>query len=98
MSSPPALDFPSSDMEDTAMNDGTNNETTQTQSMPEAPARRPLFLAGTPSIQGTPARQPYDQGSPLRGATARRALGMSTPKRTPLFARMFLILDLHRPL
>ena len=98
MSSPPALDFPSSDIEDVAMDDGTNNTgTTQTQSMPEAPARRdPLFLAGTPSVNGTPTRQPYDQSSPLRGATARRALGMSTPKRTPLFARMFSILDIHR--
>jgi DNA replication licensing factor MCM4 len=82
MSSPPALDFPSSDMEDVVMNDGT-----QTQSMPEAPRRDPLFLAGTSSVIGTPVRQPYNQSSPLRGATARRALGMSTPKKTPLFAR-----------
>jgi DNA replication licensing factor MCM4 len=79
MSSPPALDFPSSDIEDVAMHDGTN-----TQSMPEAP---PLFLASTPSVLGTPLRQPYHQSSPLRGATARRALAMNTPKRTPLFAR-----------
>ena len=86
MSSPPALDFPSSEMDDVEMGDGTAT-TTAGQSMSQAPPADPLFLAGTPSVAGTPARQRYaDQSSPLRGATARRALGMSTPKRTPLFA------------
>ncbi|KAF8814423.1 cell division control protein 54 [Phlegmacium glaucopus] len=84
MSSPPALDFPSSDI-DVEMNDGTAVE----QSMPDAPPPgNPLFLAATPSVAGTPARQRYPNApdsTPLRGITARRALGMQTPKRTPLF-------------
>lgn len=71
-------------MDDVVMNDGTSNNETQTQSMPEAPPRDPLFLAGTPSVTGTPVRRYNDYSSPLRGATARRALGMNTPK---LFAR-----------
>lgn len=88
MSSPPPLDFPTSDLDDIEMADeGTGAE----QSVPIAPPANPLFLASTPSAAGTPARQqqnmPYE--TPLRGVTARRALGMSTPKRTPLFARMF---------
>lgn len=95
MSSPPALDFPSSDFEDVVMNDGTNDTNAQTQSMTEAPQRDPLFLVGTPSVTGTPARRAYDQSSPLRGVTARRALGMSTPKKTPLFARTISILHLY---
>jgi hypothetical protein len=92
MSSPPALDFPSSDLGDVDMDDGTNAE----QSMPEAPPANRLFLAGTPSTTaGTPSRQQYQiPSSPLRGATARRALGMSTPKRTPLFmGEWFCIVD-----
>ena len=97
MSSPPALDFPSSDFEDVVMNDGTNNTNAQTQSMPEAPQRDPLFLAGTPSVNGSPARRLYDQSSPLRGATARRALGMSTPKKNPLFARTISVFRLYQP-
>ncbi|CAA7268765.1 unnamed protein product [Cyclocybe aegerita] len=69
-------------MGDVEMGDGTTGE----QSMPEAPPPVPLFLAATPSTAGTPAHQRHAQpSSPLRGATARRALGMSTPKRTPLF-------------
>jgi DNA replication licensing factor MCM4 len=83
MSSPP-LDFPSSDMDDIQMDDNTASGM-QTQSMPEAPPRDPLFLAGTPSVANTPVRQRYEHSSPLRGATARRALEMATPKRTPLF-------------
>ena len=85
MSSPPALDFPSSDLDDVDMNDGTAAE----QSMPDAPPPgNLLFLPATPSAAGTPARQRYSDapdGSPLRGVMARRALGMQTPKRTPLF-------------
>ena len=47
--------------------------------MPNAPARAPLFLEGTPSVAGTPRHN----------AVARRAMGLSTPRRqqTPLFAR-----------
>ncbi|KAH9474787.1 DNA replication licensing factor mcm4 [Psilocybe cubensis] len=88
MSSPPALDFPSSDMDDVDMADGTANQGTTQQTFPNAPPpAEPLFLAGTPSVGGTPASQRYANPatSPLRGATARRAVGLSTPKRTPLF-------------
>lgn len=74
MSSPPAVDFPSDDVE-------MADETAE-QSMINAPPAEPLFLAGTP--QGTPARS-STQGTPMRSAVARRALGMATPKRTPLF-------------
>ena len=88
MSSPPALDFPTSDMEeDVDMNDGAAAE----QSMPDAPLPgNPLFLPATPSAAGTPAQQRYSNApdsTPLRGVMARRALGMQTPKRTPLFMR-----------
>jgi len=72
-------------MDDIQMDDDTASGPMQTQSMPEAPARDPLFLAGTPSVASTPVRQRYEHSSPLRGATARRALEMATPKRTPLF-------------
>jgi len=56
------------------------------QTMPNAPPRQPLFDPGTPSTtRGTPRKG----GVPSTpGITARRALGMSTPKsapRTPLF-------------
>ncbi|THU95493.1 MCM-domain-containing protein, partial [Dendrothele bispora CBS 962.96] len=84
MSSPPRLDFPSSD-NDVDMSNGTQEQ----QTMPDAPPRDPLFLAGTPSTSaGTPARlrgQAPATSSPLRGITARRAVGLDTPKRTPLF-------------
>ena len=87
MSSPPALDFPSSDIEDVEMNDVAVAE----QSMPNAPSPgNPLFLPATPSAAGTPARQRHSNApdsTPLRGVIARRALGMQTPKRTPLFIR-----------
>ena len=69
------------------MNDGAAAE----QSMPDAPPPgNPLFLPATPSAAGTPARQRYSNApdsTPLRGVMARRALGMQTPKRTPLFIR-----------
>ncbi|KAF9489512.1 MCM-domain-containing protein [Pleurotus eryngii] len=77
MSSPPALDFPSSDMDDVQMGDAQ-----QGQGAAPAPAEG-LFLPGTPSTSmGTPTR------TPMSGFAARRALGMTTPKskRTPLFA------------
>ncbi|KAI0753308.1 MCM-domain-containing protein [Daedaleopsis nitida] len=72
MSSPPR-DIPTSDLEDVEMDD-----TLVDPSMPNAPPRGPLFLEGTPSAAGTPTHN----------AIARRALGMSTPRRkqTPLFA------------
>lgn len=66
MSSPPAVDFPDSDvpMSDTAGD-----------SMPNVPPVNPLFLAGTP-----------EPTTPMHGITARRAVGMNTPKGSPLFA------------
>ncbi|KAG6864697.1 hypothetical protein C0991_007801 [Blastosporella zonata] len=79
MSSPPALDFPTSDA-DVEMQDGDT---------PRLPQQEPLFLAGTPSAAGTPARRwgsNAPDSTPMRGATARRAVGLSTPKSTPLFA------------
>ncbi|KAJ7937296.1 cell division control protein 54 [Mycena leptocephala] len=82
MSSPPALDFPTSD--DIEMGEDG-------QTMPDAPPMNPLFLAGTPSAAGTPARPwasddgPQGMATPLQGLMAKRAVGMSTPKRTPLF-------------
>lgn len=84
MSSPPALDFPSSEMDDVEMGDGAVEE-----SMPNAPPiQEPLFLNATPSAAGTPARRwgsNAPQNSPLRGLVARRAVGLSTPTKTPLF-------------
>lgn len=81
MSSPP-MDFPSSD-------DGDVN-------MQDADQPQPLFLAGTPSVAGTPARRGRGESGTVTGTPtsimARRAMGMSTPKRaprTPLFARKF---------
>ena len=69
------------------MNDGTAAD----QSMPDAPPPgNTLFLQATPSAAGTPARHQYSDApdnTPLRGIMARRALGMQTPKRTPLFMR-----------
>ncbi|KAJ7368041.1 cell division control protein 54 [Mycena albidolilacea] len=80
MSSPPALDFPTSD--DVEMGEAG-------QTMPDAPPMNPLFLAGTPSAAGTPSRpMDSDDGpldTPLQNLMARRAVGLSTPKRTPLF-------------
>ena len=68
------------------MNDGTAAD----QSMPDAPPGNLLFLPATPSAAGTPVRQRYSNApdsTPQRGVMARRALGMQTPKRTPLFMR-----------
>ena len=69
------------------MGDGAAAE----QSMPDAPQPgNLLFLPATPSAAGTPAPQRYSNApdsTPLRGVMARRALGMQTPKRTPLFMR-----------
>lgn len=84
MSSPPALDFPSSDVDMNEEGEQTTNNN-----------NNPLFLAGTPSTNaGTPARPRGNQSvagsSPLRGITAKRALGLSTPKQRPLFARELL--------
>lgn len=88
MSSPPAIDFPSSDLDDVEMGDGTVEE-----SMPNAPPiQEPLFLTGTPSAAGTPAHRRGSnalQSSPLRGITARRAVGLSTPMKTPMKTPLF---------
>lgn len=96
MSSPPALDFPTSD--DVQMDDDTGQQT-----VPDAVSQQnPLFLAGTPSAAGTPRTRRGQSGvpdsTPLRGAVARRALAATqTPKRTPLFNRTStaLCLDDH---
>ena len=73
------MNFPDSD-------DDMQEREPAEQSMPNAPPRQPLFDPGTPSTtRGTPRKG----GVPSTpGITARRALGMSTPKsapRTPLF-------------
>ncbi|KAI8989195.1 MCM-domain-containing protein [Trametes punicea] len=74
MSSPPR-DIPTSDLEDVEMQDGGQSHVEP--SMPNAPSRAPLFLDGTPSAAGTPRHN----------SVARRAIGLSTPRRqTPLFA------------
>lgn len=92
MSSPPRVDFPTSDIDDIEM-DGPPQDGTIEQSLSIAPPPQRLFLQGTPSAAGTPARQRYASSivaTPMSGITARRALGMSTPRRasrTPLFAR-----------
>jgi DNA replication licensing factor MCM4 len=77
MSSPPAVDFPDSD----APMDGDLNS-----DRPQNAA--PLFLPSTPSVAGTPRRRTGGStanNTPTRGVTARRALGMSTPRRPPPF-------------
>ncbi|KAG1814176.1 MCM-domain-containing protein [Suillus variegatus] len=90
MSSPPRVDFPTSDIDDIEM-DGPQDGTID-QSLSIAPPPQRLFLPGTPSAAGTPARQRYANSvtaTPMSGIAARRALGMSTPRRaprTPLFA------------
>ncbi|KAG1778774.1 MCM-domain-containing protein [Suillus placidus] len=91
MSSPPRVDFPTSDIDDIEM-DGPPQDGTIDQSLSIAPPPQRLFLPGTPSAAGTPARQRYANSvaaTPMSGIAARRALGMSTPRRaprTPLFA------------
>ncbi|PCH37479.1 MCM-domain-containing protein [Wolfiporia cocos MD-104 SS10] len=58
--------------------------------MPNAPPAQPLFFASTPSAAGTPAGTPSRnrEGTPTGSAVfARRAVGISTPRRQePLFA------------
>ncbi|KAJ7068042.1 cell division control protein 54 [Mycena amicta] len=82
MSSPPRVDFPTSDA-DVEMQDG---ESIPAETFPDAPPRNPLFFPGTPSVAGTPARpRGSDTGTPMQGLIARRAVGLATPKRTPLF-------------
>jgi hypothetical protein len=79
MSSPPAIDYPSDDVDVDMENEDSQDQ--QEQSMMNAPPPDPLFLAGTPVT--TPRRAP---STPMGSAVARRALGMATPKRTSLFA------------
>ena len=60
------------------MNDGTIEET-----FPDAPNAESLFLPGTPSAAGTPARSRASRApdtSPSRNAVSRRAMGMNTPQ------------------
>ncbi|KAI0696530.1 MCM2/3/5 family-domain-containing protein [Cytidiella melzeri] len=79
MSSP--LNFPSSDSPDAEMQDD--------QTLPTVRRPQPLFLASTPSAKGTPSRRDDVGSSPSAtpGLMARRAVGLSTPRRrTPLFA------------
>ncbi|CAK5275775.1 unnamed protein product [Mycena citricolor] len=75
MSSPPAPEY-----DDIQMEDGAE----EGQTMPDAP---PLFLAGSPSVSGSPMRPNWGsddpQATPMQGLMARRAVGLSTPKRTP---------------
>jgi hypothetical protein len=77
--------------------DGPPQDGTIDQSLSIAPPPQRLFLPGTPSAAGTPARQRYANSvsvTPMSGIPARRALGMSTPRRaprTPLFARECLL-------
>ena len=92
MSSPPRVDFPTSDLDDVDMDGPPQEGSAEQQSMSIVPQK--LFLEGTPSAAGTPARQQYAASaaasSPLAVVAARRAVGMSTPRRpprTPLFAR-----------
>ena len=83
MSSPPAIDYPSDDID--MDNVGGVGDTQQEQSMLNAPPADPLFLAGTPI--SSPAASRRVPSTPMGSAVARRALGMAvTPKRTPLFA------------
>ncbi|KAL1721505.1 MCM2/3/5 family-domain-containing protein [Schizophyllum commune] len=83
MSSSP-LHMPSSPApipDDVDMNDGTIEQT-----FPDAPNAESLFLPGTPSAAGTPARSRASRApdtSPSRNVVARRAMGMNTPRRTP---------------
>ena len=84
MSSPPRLDFPSSDFGDVQMEDNTQEE----QSVPEAPAPMPLFLNSPAETPSRPRRAGAPENTPTHGIMARRALGFSTPRmqKTPLFA------------
>ncbi|KAK0469030.1 cell division control protein 54 [Desarmillaria tabescens] len=81
MSSPPEINLPSDDVD---MEDATVPQ-------PSSDANpNPLFFKGsTPSAAGTPVsrrRQNAPDSTPMTGIIARRAVGMATPKRTPLFA------------
>ena len=73
MSSPPAIDFPSDDIE--MADESANGE----QSMSNAPPIEPLFLAGTP--QGTPMR------TPTSGAVARSSSPLAYPSSSPAKAK-----------
>ncbi|KAF9530579.1 MCM2/3/5 family-domain-containing protein [Crepidotus variabilis] len=98
----PSSDLPDADADgdgDVEMGDvssTTHSNTNTTQSMPEAPSRvqtddtdTPLFLAGTPSVAGTPVRRQHQQrfvdDTPTRSVASRRMQDLSTPRREPLF-------------
>ncbi|KAF9016573.1 cell division control protein 54 [Hymenopellis radicata] len=84
MSSPPRAELPSSD--DVEMEDIGSVAGTPLHS--EAGDPNPLFLQGTPSAAGSPSKRRQQSASfatPMSGMVARRALGMKTPNRTPLF-------------
>ncbi|TFY53465.1 hypothetical protein EVG20_g10103 [Dentipellis fragilis] len=66
--------------------DAEMQDETGGQSMSQAPPQQPLFFPQTPSAAGTPQRPRGSDdlvSSPLASAVARRAVGMSTPRRTP---------------
>ncbi|KIY70249.1 cell division control protein 54 [Cylindrobasidium torrendii FP15055 ss-10] len=80
MSSPPRPDASDDDVQ--------MDEEVHTPRNSDAPD--PLFLAGTPVATPGSRRPPNSNASasyatPMQGLMARRALGMQTPKRTPLF-------------
>lgn len=94
MSSPPALDFPSSELDDAEMADGA---ALPANGNGDQQVEDALFLASPGSARrraananaGANATPKSRRGggspmeTPVRGAVARRALGMSTPRRGP---------------
>ena len=75
MSSPPRVDFPTSDLDDVDINGPPQEGSAEQQTMTIVPQK--LFLEGTPSVTGTPARQRYAAStaasSPLTGVVPSRA-------------------------
>ena len=76
MSSPPPMDFATSDLEDSEMQGAAAG-----QSMSQAPPADPLFLLSPAGTPARPTRNSSALNTPMRGIVARRAVEMSTPKR-----------------